>query len=167
MRIMIQYFQEMWKLTLQGEVQGIWFWLAIYTLLVGIYSLIGQIKTRYWPFVYGEIIDLGVKTLVGSDWDKSNRKYASKTLYTYNVAGVSHEGTRISPWIFVASHNGRFVLEKQLASIQRLPDGKVKVFYNPNNPKKSFLIVANKIGIFITFFIVLLPSLLFYTKYHL
>ncbi len=123
-------------------------------------------KNQHWHFIHGEIVDFGVEKFGATDWVKSNQDYVSKALYKYNVSGIGYVGTRISPWIFVTSHNARFVLEKQMSSVQLLPDGKVKVFLNPHNPKKSYLIIAGRIGIFITFFISVLPLILFYFKYY-
>jgi hypothetical protein len=163
---LIIYFQGIWQLAIQGETQGIWFWAAFYAFIVCLYSLIFQIRTRYWPFARGEITEFGVEKFGATDLVKSNQDYISKALYKYNVSGVAYDGTRISPWIFVASHNARFILEKQMSSIQRLPDGKIKVFYNPNNPKKGFLIIAGKMGICITLSICVLPLISFYYKYH-
>ena len=163
---LIIYFQEMWQLAIQGQTQGIWFWAALYTFVVCVFSLIFQIRTRYWPSTQGELAEFGVEKFGATDWVKSNQDYVSKALYKYNVSGVAYDGTRISPWIFVVSHNARFVLERQMSSIQRFPDGKVKVFYNPNNPKKSFLIIAGKIGICITLLISVLPLISFYCKYY-
>lgn len=160
------YFQDMWQLAIQEETQGVWFWAALYTLIVCAYSLTLQIRTRYWPFTPGQLVESGVEKFGPTARLKSDQDYNSKALYRYKVSGATYEGTRISPWIFVASHNARIVLEKQLSSIQRLPDGKVKVFYNPNKPKKSFLIIAGKMGIFITLSIAILPLISFYLKYH-
>ena len=156
----------MWQLAIQGQTQGIWFWAALYTFFVCVYSLAFQIRTRYWPSAQGELAEFGVEKFGAIDWVKSNQDYVSKALYKYNVSGITYEGTRISPWIFVVSHNARLVLEKQMSSIQRFPDGKAKVFYNPNNPKKSFLIIAGKIGICITLLTSVLPLILFYCKYY-
>ena len=163
---LILYFREMWQLAIQGQVQGVWFWAALYMLIVCIYSLRFQIRTRYWPFVQGEIVKVEVDEFGATDLVKSNQDYVLKALYTYTVSGVDYEGTRISPWIFVASHNARIALEKQMSSIQVFPDGKVKVFYNPQNPRKSYLIVAGKAGICITICLCVLPLVGFYLKYH-
>tara|TARA_R110002167_G_scaffold30424_7_gene100618 strand:- start:12993 stop:13484 length:492 start_codon:yes stop_codon:yes gene_type:complete len=160
------YFQDMWQLAIQGETQGVWFWAAIYTLIVCTYSLVFQIRTRYWPPTLGELNDIRVKRFGPKVLITYQQDYTSKAFYQYEVSGVTYEGTRISPWVFVASHNARFVLEKQMASVQRTTDGKVKVFYNPNNPQKSYLIIAGRIGIAITLLISALPLISFYFKYY-
>lgn len=160
------YFQEMSQLAIQGQIQGIWFWVAVYTFILCVYSLIFQIQTRYWPFTQGDLVEYRVKKLGAKSWTIVNQDYVSNALYNYNVSGVTHEGTRISPWIFVASHNAKFVLEKQMSALQRHPNGKVKVFYNPKNPKKSFLIVAGKTGVCITLLISVLPLISYYFQYY-
>lgn len=166
MAIIMSYFSEMWQLAIEGEAQGVFFYAALYILVVCLYSFIRQIQTRYWPFVEGEIIDIAVEKFGATDQIRANQDYISKALYKYQISGVIYDGTRISPWIFVASHNAKLILEKQLSSIQTLPNGKVKVFYNPSNPKKSFLIIAGKIGVFITLLIAISPLVLFYLKYN-
>ena len=163
---LIIYFQDMWQLAIQGQTQGIWFGAALYAFIVCVCSLIFQIRTRYWPSTPGELAEFGVEKFGATDMVKSNQDYVSKALYKYNLSGVDYYGTRISPWIFVVSHNARIVLEKQMSSIQRLPDGKVKIFYNPDNPKKSYLIIAGKAGICITLLVSALPLISFYFKYH-
>jgi len=161
------YFQEMWQLAIQGKEQGIWFWAAFYTFIVCFYSLILQLRTRSWPATRGLLVESEINKFGPTDWAASNQDYVSDVLYHYSVSDVTYDGTRISPWVFVASHNARFVLEKQIASIQRYSDGTVKVHFNPNTPKKSFLIIAGKIGIFITFFISILPITLYYFQYYM
>jgi len=162
---LIIYFQEMWQLAINGQTQGVFFWFALYMFIVCFYSLVFQIRTRYWPFVQGELVEFGLEKF-GTAMAKSDQNYASKALYNYEVSGVNYEGARVSPWLMLVSYNLRFIIEKQMSYIQRSSDGKVKVFYNPNNPKKSFLIIAGKMGIGITLIISVLPLISFYYKYH-
>jgi hypothetical protein len=156
----------MWQLAIQGETQGIWFWAALYILIVCVYSLIFQIRTRYWHSTQGELVEFELEKFGGIDRATSDQDYVSKSLYKYTVSDVAYDGFRISPWLFIVSHNTKFILVKQMSSIQRLPNGKIKIFCNPNNPKKSFLIVAGKIGISITLALCVLPLILFYFKYY-
>ena len=160
------YIQQMWELALKGEIQGVWFWGAVYTLAVCGYSLIFQLRTRSWPFTTGELVEAEVEKFGATDPVKSNQEYVSKALYRFTVSGVDYEGTRISPWVFVASHNARAILKKQMSAIYRYPGGKVKVFYNSGNPQKSFLIVAGRVGIFITLVIAALPFVSYVIRYH-
>ncbi len=163
---LIIYSQKMWQLAFDGVAQGIWFWASLYTFFLCAYSLVFQIRTRFWPSTYGVLSGFEIRKFGGmTDRVKSEQEYVSEALYKYNVAGVDYSGTRISPWVFVVSHNARFVLQKQQASIQFHPDGRLKVFYNPNNPKKSYLIVAGKTGIYFTAALSVIPLLLFLFKY--
>ena len=160
----IIYFQEMWQFAIEGKAQGIFFWFSLYTLIVCIYSLIFQIRMRYWHSTQGELVELELDTF-GASFTKSDQDYKANALYSYSVLGVSYSGTRVSPWLIIVSHNLRFILKKQLSYVQQSADGKVTVFYNPNNPQKSFLIIAGKAGVFITLIISVLPFILFYYKY--
>lgn len=163
--IIIPYFIKMWQLAIEGQLQGIWFYGALYIFLVCQYSLIFQIRTRSWPYVYGKLAGLSVKKFGPTDPVLSEQEYTSKALYRYKVSGAEYEGTRVSPWVFITSHNIRFILEKQMSSVQKLPDGRVKVFYNPNKPSKSYLIVSGRLGITITLLISFIPFVLFFWRY--
>lgn len=162
---LIIYFQEMWQLAVKGQGQGVFFWFSLYMLIVCIYSVIFQLRTRCWPFVSGELVEFGLDKF-GASMVKSDQNYSASALYNYSVSGVTYSGTRVSPWLMLVSYNLRFIIEKQMSYVQRSSDGKVKVFYDPTNPKKSFLIVAGKVGIGITQLISILPIILFYYKYY-
>jgi len=164
---LIIYIQDMWQLAINAEVQGIWFWAALYTFIVCVYSLIFQIRTRYWPFTPGKLSEFRVEKFGPTDLVKSDQDYKSKALYKYKVSDVVYEGTRVSPWVFVVSHNARIILEKQKSYIQCLPNDNVKVFYNPDNPQKSYLIIAGKASIYITLLISFLPLISYYFKYYM
>lgn len=162
----LPYIEEMWRLALEAEPQGVLFWVGVYTFVVCTYSLLFQIRTRSWPSVEGELVQAGVRMFGAHEFVLANQDYVSNALYHYRVSGVAYEGTRISPWLFVASHNMRFILEKQMSSIQRQANGGVKVFYNPKKPQKSYLIIAGKMGIIITSVTALTPLFLYVLKYH-
>ena len=162
----LTYIQEIWQQTLEAKPQGVLFWVGVYTFVVCTYSVLFQIRTRNWPSAEGELLQAGVKKFGARDFVLANQDYVSSALYHYRVSGVVYDGTRISPWIFVASHNMRYILEKQMSSIQRQANGKVKVFYNPKKPQKSYLIIAGKMGIGITSLIGLAPLILYVLKYH-
>ena len=162
---LVIYIQEMWQLAINGQAQGIFFWFALYMFIVCFYSLVFQVRMRYWPFVHGELLEIELEKF-GASIVKSDQNFISKTFYRYRVSGVNYDGTRVSPWLMLVSYNLRFLIEKQMSYIQQSSDGKVKVFYNPNNPHKSFLIIAGKVGIVITLLICVLPLILFYFNYH-
>lgn len=157
---------EMWSLAIEGEEKGIWFFCALYTFIVCSYSLFFQIRTRFWPYSYGVLAHTSVKKFGGPEWVRSEQNYTADALYHYCVDGKNYEGKRVSPWVMSASHNARFILKKQLNSIETNQNGEVKVFYNPKNPRKSFLIIANKPGIAITFAISLVPFIAYAIKFY-
>jgi hypothetical protein len=164
---LVNFSKEMWDMALDGNAQGVWFFAALYTLAICSYSVIFQIRTRSWPFTEGSLIDAGVDKFGTTLSSLSDQDYTANTLYEYSVVGQRYAGKRVSPWVIVASHNARGILRNQIAKIQQLPNKKVRVYYNPANPKKSFLIIASKTGIVITCIIALLPLVLFYWRYEL
>lgn len=162
----MDYFNDMWRLALSAEPQGIWFWCVCYLFLVSTYSFFVQFRTRFWPFVMGDLLEAGPKKLGGTELAKSDQQYVAGALYTYRVSGKEYTGSKVSPWIFVTNHNARFVLEKQLSKIEAHPNGKVKVFYHPGNPRKAYLLVAGKLAIFVTLVTGIAPIFLYYLAYH-
>ena len=163
---LINYLEEMWGLAQQGKVQGIFFWAALYAFIILLYSLMRQIKTASWPNTYGELFNGNAKIFGGTQWVKSNQDYVASTHYSYVVNGKEYQGHRLSPWVVVASHNAKFILEKQLRSVQKHSDGKVTVYYNPRKPEKSFLIKPGIRGQIITAILAIIPAIMYWIKYH-
>lgn len=159
------YIQHMWDLALQGDKQGIWFWVAVYAFLICGYSVVFQLLIRTWPSVKGQLVDLGLDKFGGA-MILSDQDYIAGALYTYQIEGKSYQGKRVSPWIIVASHNAQFVLKKQLSKVETYPDNRVKVFYKPSNPAKSWLILPSKLGIVITILISLLPAYSYWLEFY-
>ncbi|QCB45873.1 DUF3592 domain-containing protein [Hydrogenophaga sp. PAMC20947] len=160
------YVQSMWQQAWQGDVQAILFWVAVYCGVVGIYSLAFQLRIRRWPAAPGVLAQAGVERWGGPEWVRSDQQYSLKSAYRYRVDGRVYEGHRVSTWVMVASHNGRFLLEAQLKGVQRHPDGTVSVFYNPKRPHKSFLIQPGRVGLLITWVIILGPALFYWSRFH-
>ena len=166
-RNVTDYVAQMWALAADGERQGVFFFIAMYTFAVGGYSLVRQLMARRWPSGQGELIDAGVKAVGGHERWRSDQDYKLGSTYRYVVDGRTHEGTRVSPWVVVASHNARFVLRRQLEQIQRDAEGRVTVFYDPKRPEKSFLVRPGLVGLAVTLVMTLLPLALFVRAYHL
>lgn len=160
------YVQDMWQQAWQGDVQGVLFWIAVYCALVGLVSLVFQLRVRRWPSVLGELAQAGVVRWGGPEMAVSDQDYRLDALYRYRVGGRVYEGHRISPWIVVASHNARFVLEAQLKGVQRHADGSVAVFYNPKRPHKSYLIQPGVPGVLVTWVIILGPALYYWNRFY-
>ena len=60
---LVVYFQDMWRFAVEGQAQGVWFWAAFYTFIVCLWSLIFQLRTRYWPCTPGELAEIGAYIL--------------------------------------------------------------------------------------------------------
>ena len=161
----VNYLQQMFDLASEGELQGIWFWASCYMLVVCLYSMFFQIPTRFWASTVGTIHSLGLKEF-GSSNELSEQQYRGNALYSYHVNDQAYEGTRISPWVFVTNHNAKGILRKQLSGIKMPTKDTVVVYYNPNKPKKSFLIKANRFGIVITFIVAVAPFLSYVGRFH-
>ena len=163
---MINYLQDMWQLAAQAELQGIWFWAATYAAVICVYSLVYQLRIRSWPSTEGELVEAGVQKFGATDLIKSDQDYVSTALYRYRVRGQQFTGKRVSPWIIIASHNARFVLNRQMSSIEHTDGGKLRVYHHPRKPHKSFLIKPGAVGLLITALAGALPMILYLYEYH-
>ena len=161
-----EYLVSMFHLALAGELQGVWFWAAVYAALAGSYSLWFQLRTRRWSSTNGRLEALGIRKFGLTEPVRAEQDYVGDALYSYRVDGESYRGTRISPWVVVASHNARALLSWQQRGVQRDANGGVRVFHDPARPEKSLLVVAGWPGITVTLLLVLLPALAYYARFH-
>lgn len=159
---MIDYIEQMWALAASGDKQGICFFIAVYALLVLLYSWFYQLRIRRWPAVQGRLLEVSAKRFGATERVVSEQDYHASALYEYAVDGVTYQGKKISPWIIIASHNARFILQKQLDRIQSHSDGTVTIFYNPKKPNKSFLIKPGVVGLSLTFVLALAPAIAYW-----
>lgn len=163
---MVEFIEAMWTLASQKDPQGIWFFAALYAFLILLASCIYQVKLNYWKTTQGQLVGLSVDNFGAKDAVVANRSYHTKACYEYWVDGQKYVGKRLSPWVFVTSHNVKKILERQVSSLVVSSDGGVTVFYNPRNPKKSYLIITGPKSILLTVFLAVLPFVLFYFKYY-
>ncbi|MEE4299843.1 MAG: DUF3592 domain-containing protein [Pseudomonadales bacterium] len=163
---MDDYLADMFRLARDGELQGIWFWAAVYVALVCTASLRFQLRTRRWPTTTGQLARLGIRRFGASEMTLSEQDHVGDALYTYRVAGKDYEGRRISPWIVVASHNARALLRLQNRGVVRAASGEVRVHYDPRRPQKSFLVVAGWPGLLLTAAVIVLPAVGYYFRFH-
>ncbi len=155
---MEQYFTDMWQLLQDKDPQGFLFFGALYAFLMCSYSLIYQIRLNKWPGVECEITEQGLSRS-GAAQIPAEQNFVLKTLYSYTVDNITYKGHRISPWYMVASYNARRLLLQQKKYFTYSTSGKLIAFYNPKNPKKSFLIKTGVKSQFITFLIgIALPA---------
>ena len=161
-----EHVQSMWQLLWQGNEQAMVFWGASYLGLVGLASLIYQVRVRRWPSTRGVLARADLATWGGPTWARSDQQYRLDGLYRYQVAGQAFQGHRVSPWVMVASHNARFLLKQQLKGVNRHPDGSVTVYFNARRPGKSYLIRPGLPGILVTLVVAVGPMAYYWTRFH-
>jgi len=124
---------------LAGDPFAIGACVAAFCAAACVYSLFFQYRVWHWPHVWGVLGVAGKKQTLSSGTSMADRQYVARVSYTYDVDGQAYEGHRLSAMQVEASHNARAVLDAQLKGIER-QDGRVKVYYKPGNPAKSYLI---------------------------
>lgn len=122
-----------------GDEKSLAFCITLFCVIGCVFSICFQYRVWRWPFVWGELIEAGIEKAGGTDLVKSEQDYIANTNYTYTVGSKEYTGKRISAMAIMASHNARGVLARQLKGIE-ISNNKVKVYYNPKNPQKSYLI---------------------------
>lgn len=163
---MFHYFEDRARSILEGDPQGIFFCVSIYTFVLLMISFIYQLRILRWPKVIGQLHGLDITEWGVKERQRSNQMYEATSSYSYSVNGVEYESNRVSPWYVLASRNARFLLEAQLNSITGISDGRVGIYYDPKNPKKSYLIKPGRFGILTTLVISVAPIILYVLKYH-
>ena len=105
---------------------------VLYALAVTLYVFLFTKKLKKWPYVVGELTEISIGPTV------EFRTFAGRVKYTYEVNGVAYKGKRLSPW--TVSGHVKNIISKQMAKIEYVSNDQVKVFYNPKNPSKSYLV---------------------------
>ena len=105
---------------------------VLYALVVTLYIYLFTKKLKKWPYVLGELAEISIVPTY------EIRTVAGRVRYTYEVNGVVYKGKRLSPWS-VTGHV-KNIISRQMAKIEYVSNDQVKVFYNPKNPSKSYLI---------------------------
>ena len=158
---MLDHLTRMWSLAANGQAKGVLFFVALYTSILGSYSVIRQLWTRRWPHTTGRLRESTLR-LFHTHTSISDREFVAAVKYDYRVDGQEYTGNRLSPWVIVASTNAVGVLRRQLAGIDQLADGSVRVYYNPSNPAKSYLVRPGWMGILVTGAVAAAPWLAFF-----
>ena len=146
---LFEYPKRMFDLLLLGDVQGILFLATAFVTLACLVSLAIQMKAARWQSVVGNLIKLeldgtGVRDHIGQG------NYYIDAEYEYRVDGVNHKGRGVSLALIWTGKSMQFVLRRQMAAVQRQPDGKVLVFYDPKKPEKSYLIKPSMLSKILT-----------------
>ncbi len=163
---MTDYLADMWRLALDGDKQGIVFFAALYTAIALSVSVVYQLRVRAWPSTRGKLVEARVSKFGATDPVPSEQEYVASALYEYRVAGKTYQGTRVSPWILVASHNLRFMLARQLRGLRRRDGDTVDVIYKPSDPRKSYLRRPGIAGLLFSIALAVAPLLLYWQHYH-
>lgn len=131
------------------DPEAIAFCVTGFCVLASVYSLFYQYKVSQWPSVWGVLKQGGVQKFGGPESKVSDQSYVAKVKYSYEVQGESFEGSRLSAMTVVSSHNAQQLLKNQLKGVEK-HGNKVKVYFNPNRPEKSFLINGSKFQVILT-----------------
>ncbi len=163
---MFDYLVQMWELATDGDKQGVLFFIALYTSVIMLGSVLHQLHVRTWPAARGRLLESGLKEFGFAAPHSSKQEYKVDAVYEYTVNGETYTGKRVSPWVVVASHNARFLLERQLAGVERLDGDGVRVFYNPARPAKSFLTKPGSVGLAFCIIVAVAPLPWYWFAYH-
>ena len=161
----MEYFYTMFEMAKAGEKQAIIFFIALYCFLIMSISLFGQWRMRQWPSTIGKLITAGTRVFGAHDLSPSDTQYRANALYEFEIRGKKYQGKRVSPWIFITNKNASAILEHQLNSIDRQGD-RVRIFYNPDNPKKSTLLKPGWFGICVSIAIWIGPLIGYWISYY-
>ena len=159
----MEQLKELATSALDGDAQSILLIFGLYFLVMCAFSVRYQLRVKAWPQTQGKILHSRLEHVAGFEWDPADKSYATDALYEYQVDGRIYRGKKVSPWVMVASHNAKFILQKQLSRIKVGPGNEVPVYYNPNNPSRSVLIKPGYLGIHLTVLVGLLPLALYFT----
>jgi hypothetical protein len=102
-------------------------------------------KSTRWQQVKGKMLEINIVDLDAragkskpADGSESNGKVELSLKYKYELAGVTHVGTRISPWSekFLTDAMKRTAYDK----LKQAQD--IVVYYAPSNPAKSSVLIG-------------------------
>ncbi len=144
---------------MSGDEQAILIVVAAYFALMGLTSLIFQLRILSWSVTDGTLVHSDLSRWGAIKLSQSEQDYEAEVNYHYRVDGKQYEGKRLSPWYMVVSANMRFLLRWQLAGITRLTREEVAVFYNPSASRKELSDQPGKIGLAITAAMAIVPTI--------
>lgn len=113
-----------------------------------LYSIFYQLRLRSWPSTPGQLLKADTREFGAAKLVPAETDYINAVAYEYAVNGEDYLGKRFSPWVVVASHNLKFLLEKQQEGFEA--GQTVSVYYNPRKPAKAFLKRPGIVGLAVT-----------------
>ena len=105
---------------------------VLYLIGVSVYIAFYTRGVMKWPYVIGELKTAGTGPL------GEPGQVAARIEYVYEIEGIEYAGRRLSMW--TASGHVKKTIAKQLAKIEYVGKNRVKVYYNPRKPAKSYLV---------------------------
>ncbi|MEM8769668.1 MAG: DUF3592 domain-containing protein [Pseudomonadota bacterium] len=133
---------------LGGQFEGLFACLFFLLGFANLYSLYYQQMVRRWPKIPERLVTAETERWGGEAFHISDQDYKNVVAYHYTVQGAEYSGNRFSAWVVIASHNLKWLLERQLDDLKE--SGTVDVIYNPARPEKSFLVRPGVFGMFVT-----------------
>jgi hypothetical protein len=133
---------------------------AIGAAIAASWLLVQGSRSAEWPFVQGHILSSYVATFGAGLPTKAGHTdtYAPLVRYEYVVGSQKYQGTSIALWD--ATVSWRNLSERELARLSS--SGAVKVFYEPNNPRRAVLIPGVPINVLSQLLFVIAACLLLY-----
>lgn len=104
--------------------------IGLFTVLGLCYTPFDFIRVSKWPYTEGRLIKAEITYYM--------RKYWPEIEYSYEVEGQQYDGKRLSR--LMANGLNKAAYEKQLEGIEYITENTVRVYYDPKNPRKSYLI---------------------------
>ena len=165
--VLVDYLEQMWTMALNGEAQGIFFFVVLYAFFVVGYSAVKQVLVLLWPSTTGLLESAEVRKVGLAERLKSTQDFVAAAVYHYSVDGVEYEGSQISTRAMLSSRNARFVLKRHLDYVREKANGELAVYYHPKKPAESILIKPSKLSIVFAFSLALLPICIYFREYQL
>jgi hypothetical protein len=133
---------------LSGQIEGIFAVVFFALTFACAYSVFYQFRIRSWPSTTGKLLSAETEEFGATEISPSDVDYMNSVAYEYVVDGTTYAGNRFSPWVVIATHNLKTILERQLDGLA--PGNAVPVFYNPRKPGLAFLKRPGPIGMLVT-----------------
>lgn len=111
---------------------------SIWCVILGS-TVVEGLKAQKWPSVDGVMMSSSAKRI-----NHSKERYIIEVEYRYSVQSETFTGNKISSSDVMLNRT-----EKETGLKNYSPNTKVKVFYDPNNLKNSYLKVGVDLGIYI------------------
>ena len=124
---------------LDGDVQAILILGSLWILFFVVKYHIELIRIGRWPSVVGQLDRLLFRE--GSPLLDAT----SIVRYRFDLKGETYEGRRLAHISFGPSFGLAPLRKHLLSKAQRLPDEKVRIYYNPKKPDKNLLVKPSRI----------------------